>query len=163
MNMPPSNSVRFDVNELIRAITHSTGYDRINCAMTPAQWEVLGTYLQPFALASGQMLIEQGSNDRTLYLIESGSLSVHVEDEHGQMKLAIVGPGSVVGEGAFFSRLPRNASVVGTGACKLWCMTPLRFREMATRQPAVALELAVGLGAVLAKRMSSKLKQIAVT
>lgn len=163
MNMPASNTARFNIQELIQTVTHSKAYDSLNCSLTPAQWEVFGAYLQPFALGSGQVLIEQGSNDRTLYFVESGALSVHLEDEQGRMKLAIIGAGSVVGEGAFFSRLPRNASVVGTGSCKLWCLTPQRFREMGSRQPAIALELAVALGAVLAKRMSNKLKQIAVT
>lgn len=163
MIMQTSTPVRFNVQDLVKAFVRPSAYDALNCTFSPQQWEILGSYLQPFALANGQVLIEQGSNDRTLYLVESGVLSVHVEDDQGQMKLAIVNAGSVVGEGAFFSRLPRSASVVGTGPCKLWGLTPLRFSEMGNRQPAVALELAMGLGAVIAKRLSNKPKQIAVT
>jgi hypothetical protein len=33
--------------------------------------------------------------------VESGTLSVHYQDEKERLRLAVVGPGSVVGEGAF--------------------------------------------------------------
>ena len=163
MSFPPSASVKFNVQDLIRVIALDSVYDAFNPTLTTAQWDVLGSYLQPFALAQGQVLIEQGALDRTLYFIESGTLSVHYEDEEGRMSLALVGAGSVLGEGAFFSRQPRNASAVGSGPCKLWCLTPIRFAELANRQPALALEVALALGAVIAKRMSSKPRRVAVT
>lgn len=163
MNYPPPANAHFNAQDLVQVLTQNNSYDGLSCSLTSAQWHILGGYLQPFALAQGQVLIEQGAIDRTLYFIESGSLSVHYEDESGRMSLAIVGAGSVVGEGAFFSRLPRYASVIGTGPCKLWCLTPVRFAELANRQPVIALELAMGLGAVIAKRLFSKPKRVAVT
>ena len=163
MSFPQSASVKFNVQDLIQAITLDSVYDAFNPRLTTTQWDALGSYLQPFALAQGQVLIEQGALDRTLYFIESGTLSVHYEDEEGRMSLALVGAGSVVGEGAFFSHLPRNASVVGSGPCKLWCLTPIRFAELANRQPALALEMALALGAVISKRMSNKPRRVAVT
>ena len=162
MSFTPSSSVKFNVQDLIRAIALDTVYDAFTPTLTTIQWDVLGGYLQPFALAQGQVLIEQGAQDRTLYFIESGTLSVHYEDEDGRMSLALVSAGSVVGEGAFFSRQPRSASAVGTGPCKLWCLTPIRFAELANRQPVLALEVAMALGAVIAKRLSNKPRRIAV-
>ena len=163
MNFRPPASVKFNVQDLIRAIAQNNTDDALNLTLTTPQWDVFSSYLQPFTLAQGQVLIEQGALDRTLYFIEGGTLSVHYEDEEGRMSLALVGAGSVVGEGAFFSRLPRNASVVGSGPCKLWCLTPIRFSELATRQSALALEVALALGAVIAKRLSNKPKRVAVT
>lgn len=163
MNHSAPASVKFNVQDLVRAVGLDNAYDTLNLTLTTAQWEILGSYLQPFALAQGQMLIEQGALDRTLYFIESGTLSVHYEDEDGRMSLALVGAGSVVGEGAFFSRLPRNASAVGAGPCKLWCLTPVRFAELANRQPNLALSVVMALGEVIGKRMSNKPRRIAVT
>ena len=57
-----------------------------------------------FRPAQGQVLIERNALDRTLYLIETGGLTVHYEDDKGRVRLALVGPGSAVGEGAFFTR-----------------------------------------------------------
>ena len=117
----------------------------------------------PSTWPPGQVLIDQGANDRTLFFIESGALSVHLIGDKGQMRLAILNPGSVVGEGAFFSRLPRSANVVATGAARVWRLTPIRFAEMSNRQPNLALEMAMALGAVIAKRMVNKPKRVAVT
>ena len=163
MRPPITSASKFSIQDLVQVIARNNGYDTININLSPAQWELAATYMQPFTLAAGQVLIDQGSPDRTLYFVEAGSLSVHVEDEDGNMKLALINPGSVVGEGAFFSRLPRTASVVATGPSKLWSLTPIRFTELANRQPAVALEFALGLGAVIAKRLANKPKRVAVT
>ena len=79
------------------------------------------------------------------------------------MQLAILNPGSVVGEGSFFSRLPRSANVVAIGAARVWRLTPVRFAEMSNRQPNLALEIVIALGGVIAKRMVDRLKRVAVT
>lgn len=49
--------------------------------------------MQPLALGGGRVLIEQGATDRTLYSVESGTLSVHDEDEKAGVRMALVGPG----------------------------------------------------------------------
>jgi CRP-like cAMP-binding protein len=158
-----TSSSKFNIQDLVQAVTRNNVYDSFSVSLQSAQWELLAQYMQPFTLAAGQVLIDQGSADRTLYFVETGSLSVHVEDDDGNMKLALINPGSVVGEGAFFSRLPRTASVIATGPCKLWSLTPIRFTELANRQPVVALEVVMGLGAVIAKRLANKPKRVAVT
>ena len=102
MNAPLRTPIRFDVHGLVAAIAQNTTDDVFKPAITPQQWEVLGTYLQPFALNNGQVLIEQNANDRTVYIVESGSLTVHYQDTKGRLRLAAVGPGSAVGEGAIW-------------------------------------------------------------
>jgi len=151
------------IQDLCRAISQNTSYDAFAPSLSAQQWEMLATYLQPLPLPAGHILIDQGAQDRTVYFIESGTLSVHVMHPSGQMQLAILNAGSVVGEGAFFSRLPRSANVIATGPAQLWRMTSIRFAEMANRQPALALEVTLALGAVIAKRMVNKPKRVAVT
>jgi CRP/FNR family transcriptional regulator, cyclic AMP receptor protein len=151
------------IQDLCRSISQNTSYDAFAPVLTAQQWEKLASYLQPMTLTAGHILIDQGSQDRTVYFIESGALSVHVIGSTGQMQLAILNAGSVVGEGAFFSRLPRSANVIATGPCTLWRMTAIRFSEMANRQPGLALEMTLALGAVIAKRMVNKPKRVAVT
>lgn len=163
MNAALRSPLKFDIKALIQAISHNLSNDNFSPSLNPAQWDLLASYMQPFALAQSQVLIEQGALDRTLYLIESGSLSVHYEDAQGRVRLAIVGSGSAVGEGAFFTRQPRNATVHATGAAKIWSLTPIRFTELANRHPAVALEVAMALGSLVSRRLVNKPKRIAVT
>ena len=163
MNASLAAVLRFDIQGLASAIAHSQANDALRCQFTQQQWEILAAYMQPFAMQPGQVLIEQGSNDQTLYFIEGGTLSVHYEDDKGRIRLALVAAGTVIGEGAFFSRLPRNATVQASNASKVWCLTALRFKELANRHSPIALELTLAMGGVLAKRLYNRPKRVAVT
>ena len=154
---------KLDLQGLLDAIAQASADDSMTNPLTPAQWDILSSYLLPVVLPAGQILFSQGATDRTLYLVESGSLSVHYEDEKQRLRLAIVGPGSVVGEGAFFSHRPRSATVQAGAPCKLWSLPALRFAELSNRQPAVALALAMASGAVLAKRLGNRRRRVAAT
>lgn len=159
----PQFSNKQDIQGLIEAFVHNHGEDALSRSVTPAQWEALATYMQPFTLAQSQVLITQGSQDRTLYFVESGSLSVHYEDSADRIRLAIVGAGSVLGEGGFFSHMPRNATVQAATECRMWSITPMRFAELSQRVPSAALALAMALGAIVCKRMQDRRRRVAIT
>ncbi len=155
MHVTPPTSLRFDIKGLAESMRHSSALDAVPLNLTDIQWPMLANYLQPVVLQQGQVLIEQGVKDRTVYFVESGTLTVHYEDDKERVRIAVVG--------SFFSHLPRSATVHAGSDCRLWCMTPLRFRELSTRHPEVALEVTVAMSAVLARRMYNKPKRVAVT
>jgi CRP-like cAMP-binding protein len=163
MNAITPLASKIDLSGLLAAIAQADADDSLNNPLTPAQWDTVSAYLQPYALPAGHVLFSQGASDRTLYLVESGNLSVHYQDEKERLRLAIVGPGSVVGEGAFFSMRPRSATVQASAPTKLWALTALRFTELSNRQPAIALGLAMAAGAVLAKRLGNRRRRVAAT
>lgn len=163
MTAIPSQAVRFDILQLAQSMRMSSALDAVPMNLSDPQWRQLAEYLQPVSLQQGQVLIEQGVKDRTVYFVESGSLTVHFQDTRERVRIAMVGAGSLLGEGAFFSHLPRSATVNAGSDCRLWCLTPLRFRELSTRHPDIALELSVSMAAVLARRMYNKPKRVAVT
>ena len=142
------------IQNLSRAIAENTSSDAFALTFSVQQWETLVGYLQPIDTSIGDVLIEQGTPDRSVFFIESSK---------EQMKLAVLTAGSVVGEGSFFSRLPHSANVVVTGAGRVWRLTAIRFAEMSNRQPNLALEISMALGAVIAKRMAHRSKRVAVT
>lgn len=163
MNAITPIASKIDLTGLLSAIAQADADDSMSNPLTPAQWDTVSAYLQPYAVPAGHVLFSQGATDRTLYLVESGSLSVHYQDEKERLRLAIVGPGSVVGEGAFFSMRPRSATVQASAPTRLWTLTALRFTELTNRQPAIALGLAMAAGAVLAKRLGNRRRRVAVT
>ena len=163
MNAPLPTPIRFDVQGLIHATAHNQTLDAFHPALTAKQWELLGTYLQPFAVKQGQVLIEQNASDRTVYFVETGTLTVHYQDDKGRLRLASVEAGSAVGEGAFFTRLPRNATVQAASPCKIWSLSPIRFTELTNRQPQMAVEIALALGALVSRRLANRPKRVAVT
>ncbi|HEY8356383.1 MAG TPA: cyclic nucleotide-binding domain-containing protein [Ramlibacter sp.] len=163
MNAPLRTPIQFDVQGLVQAIAQNSGPDAFQPTLAPKQWELLGTYLQPFAVKQGQVLIEQNAADRTVYFVEAGQLTVHYEDDRNRLRLASVNAGSAVGEGAFFTRLPRTATVQAASAAKIWSLTPIRFTELSNRQPQLALEIALALGSLVSRRLANRPKRVAVT
>jgi CRP/FNR family transcriptional regulator, cyclic AMP receptor protein len=157
----PSN--QSDIDALQQAIIANHAMDTLSLKLTKPQWDALAQYLQPFTLKSGQLLVNQGAIDRSVYLVEAGSLSVHFQDEQERIRMAMVGPGSVVGEGAFFSQQPRTATVQAASECRLWGLAPMRYRELSNRHPTLALALVEALGGVLARRYANKPKRLAIT
>jgi CRP/FNR family transcriptional regulator, cyclic AMP receptor protein len=148
---------------LIQAMHANQSIDTIKLTLGVAQWQILSGYLQSFTMENNQVLIEQGSKDTTVYLVESGTLGVIYLDDNGQVQQAAVGPGSCVGEGAFFSRIPRVATVQASSRCKLWSMNPMRYTELSNRHVAVALPFVMALGSVMARRLGNRPKRGAVT
>ena len=163
MNALLPAAIRFDIQGLAQAISNCQASDALRCQFSLPHWNILGAFMQPFPLSSGQVLMEQGAHDCTLYFIESGTLSAHSEDEKARMQMALVGAGTVLGEGSFFSQQPRRATVHASSPCRLWCLTSIRFRDLASRHSPIALELTLAMGSVMAKRLCIRPKRAAVT
>ncbi len=163
MSTAPASYAKADISVLLKAIVGNTTDTTLALGITIAQWDVLAAYMQPMEIAAERILIAQGGEDRNLYFVESGMLTVHFEDATDKIRLAAVGAGSVVGEGGFFSRMARSATVQAGSACRLWTLSPMRFSELSNREPQVALALAMTLGAIMARRLVSNRKRIAVT
>ena len=163
MNAPLPRNLHFDIEGLKRALDNPATKESARLRLSRDQWETFAAYLQPLALAPGQILMAQGTSDRTVYFVESGSLAVHCMDQGKRLHVAMIEPGSVVGEGAFFTYQARSASVQAGGPCKLWALSPLRFIELSKRQPEMALEVAMRLGAVASMRLAGqRLKTVLV-
>ena len=158
-----SASTPQDLSALIQAMTSSVASDNAQNLLTTSQWELLAPYLVPVNLSSSEILFAEGTLDRNLYMVEAGSLSVHYQDSKERIRLALVGPGSLVGEGAFFAHRPRRATVQAAAPSRLWCLTALRYSELANRQPALALALVTMAGQVLARRASDSRRRVAST
>ena len=158
-----SASTPQDLSALIQAMTSSVASDNAQNLLTASQWEMLAPYLVPLNLTASEVLFAEGTLDRNLYMLESGSLSVHYQDSKERIRLALVGPGSLVGEGAFFAHRPRRATVQAAAPSRLWCLTALRYTELANRQPALGLALVTMAGQVLARRAGDSRRRVAST
>ena len=156
-------TTHFNIQMLAQAVGDCDASDGLKCQLSVPCWTTLGAFMQPFPMSKGQILIEQGARDRTLYFVESGHLSAHAEDEHANVRMALVGAGTVLGEGSFFTSRPRMATVYAASPCKMWCLSAGRFKDLSRLHSPIALELTLAMGSVMAKRLSAAPKQAAVT
>ncbi|MBX3659265.1 MAG: cyclic nucleotide-binding domain-containing protein [Ramlibacter sp.] len=152
-----------DISRLVAAVAANSRDDTLARFMPETAWPVLADFLTAESVQRGHVLIAQGALDRSLYFVESGTLRVHYGDQAGQIQIALLGPGAVVGEGAFFSQIERNATVQALEESRVWGLTPERFEKLSRQQTAVALALAMALGAIVSTRMLDVSKRVAVT
>ena len=140
-----------------------TGVQTCALPISRDDWRLFEAYLQPFALRTGDVLIRHLDMDRSLYLLESGTLQVYVpvsaSTTGGRRPVAILRPGAVVGEPSLFGDTPRMAQVEAMGPATVWALTRPRFEEMAAVKPELALELLRAVGAVMAQRMRANLER----
>jgi CRP/FNR family transcriptional regulator, cyclic AMP receptor protein len=131
--------------------------DAFKPRLTSDQWSIFESYLTRQEVRGGDLLVKQGELDRTMYLLESGSLQVYLNPPKPGARLSILRAGSVVGEAGLFSNQPRMANVEAMGACVVWALLGPRYEEMAARSPTLALELVRAAAALMGVRMRANM------
>jgi CRP/FNR family transcriptional regulator, cyclic AMP receptor protein len=150
--------VLMNVDELPQIIQTLNTEDAFRVRLSMEQWRAVFPYLSKHEIRAGDLVIKQGDPERTLYFLAQGSLQVFVSGAPpGSTRIAILQPGSVVGEPGLFTDTPRMANVEAMNACIVWSLRSPRFEELAQRLPALALEILRAAGGVMAARMRAML------
>ena len=100
------------------------------------------------AVAAGEHLVRQGDRAEGLFVVLAGRLEV-VLDEHADLELDALGPGSIVGEIALMVGGTRSATVRATEPTRVLALSRERFDAARTRHPGIAEALAGPLQARL--------------
>jgi len=146
--------------QLVQAIQTLNAYDAFRPRFSPENWRVVGSYLMRRELKSGDVLIFQGDSDRTMYLIESGTLQVYVRGTATQSaKIALLRAGAIVGEPSLFGETVRMAQVDAISPAVVWALSRPRLDEMLASHPELAYEILRSAGAVMAERMRGTLER----
>lgn len=138
-----------NVQQLVKAIGALDSNDALQCKLTLDEWKALAPYLSVRYLRAGEPLMHEGDAERELFILAEGELEVHIRGT----VVAALRPGTVVGEGTFFSGQPRSATVVPSRPGVAWGLHWDKFGQLSRKQPALAIDLVSGLAAVLATRM----------
>ena len=143
-----------DIAKLVQAIQSLNADDAFRTRLSLDQWKVLQQYLSRHDIRAGDLIIKQGDTDRTMYLLEQGSLQVYVTGgAPGGNRIAILRAGAVVGEPGLFGDNARMANVEAMTPCVVWALRGPRFEEMVQRSPNLALELLRAAGNLMASRL----------
>jgi len=126
-------------------------------------WKELFRFMTTRMVAAGDALIRRGESGRTLYFVLRGSLEViaHSTDGLSMGRVALVGPGSVLGEQAFFDGGPRSAGAWAVDDCEVALMAPDQYAAFEQSSPALARDLLFGLGRLLAMRLRTTTAKVA--
>jgi CRP-like cAMP-binding protein len=66
---------------------------------------------QARTLKTGEILFEEGSTGRELYIIQEGRVKVYKDTPEGKIELAVIEKGGTIGELSLLDNLPRSATV----------------------------------------------------
>ncbi len=87
------------------------------------------------AFKEGDILFKQGDPADSMYLVRKGSLTVYIKNEDGELPLATLDNGAIVGEMAFFDQKPRSASVRASQDCEVTQITKADFDRLLQQVP----------------------------
>jgi CRP/FNR family transcriptional regulator, cyclic AMP receptor protein len=101
-------------------------------------------------LKPGQILFRSGDRGDGCYRLEKGVVKVVMSSAHDHERIiAILGPGSVIGELSMLDSLPRSASIIAIQDCELLFITRDAFRKYVKEHPTIFEQLT----AMLARRL----------
>ena len=105
-------------------------------------------------LQTGQTVIEAGAHgNRDLFIVVSGELEVYRRAGDREQRVALVGPGSLLGEMAFVDGGPRSASVRALSVSRALRVRPQDLDALRQRNPAVAVLFMKEIARILSFRL----------
>lgn len=101
--------------------------------------EILARRMQPKSFAKGTIVVSEGDDTRSLYVIVDGTVKVFASDGCGrELVLDTPGPGEYFGELALLDDAPRSASVMTLEPCRFSVMSKSAFDECLVAYPEIA-------------------------
>jgi CRP/FNR family transcriptional regulator, cyclic AMP receptor protein len=112
----------------------------INAVLPPAL-RALAARGTPRSYRKGTLIIEEGTQGDTLYLLLAGRVKAFSSDARGrEVVYGVYGPGDYFGEMSLDGG-PRSASVIADSACSCAVLTRQTLREHIKAEPEFAFEL----------------------
>lgn len=94
----------------------------------------------------GAIIVSEGDEGNSLFLIQSGSVKAFLSDENGkEVVLSTQREGEYFGDLALFDDEPRSASVMALEPCKVMIITKTQLRDAIKEDPEIGFTLLHGL------------------
>jgi CRP-like cAMP-binding protein len=90
---------------------------------------------------AGDTIIKENDIGEFMFVVVSGQVDILKAQKDKQLKLATLGPGIFVGEGALVSGAPRNATVVANTPVKVAMFDRAAYNKMITTDAAISATL----------------------
>lgn len=92
--------------------------------------------------ADGETIVRQGDVGEAMYVIQEGQVEVVVEeDDGGEHRVAVLGPGDFFGEMSIFERVVRAATVRTLGEARILTVDKRTFLRRVQEDPTLAFNI----------------------
>jgi CRP-like cAMP-binding protein len=123
--------------------------------------EFLASYGRFVRLASGEFLIEEGKDQKSLYLILSGMLHVVTNATERPILVAQLGAGDSLGEINIFDPATASATVIARSECLIWRLSSEELDSFFEADPVAGLAFTKGLLKISSKRIRALIAKLA--
>lgn len=138
-------------------LTGELAMDRLSVleGLTDAECAVVRTLLVRRTFRPGEVVIEEGSLDRDLFLMSLGTVSVKIDlpGQDRRRRLASFSAGTVFGEVALLDQQPRSATVTADEDAVCYVLSEDAFHALVRDHHAIAIKLLTNLGRELSRRV----------
>jgi CRP/FNR family cyclic AMP-dependent transcriptional regulator len=117
-----------------------------------------GRFLRP---AAGEVLIEEGDAQESLYVILSGTLHIVASHTTRPILLAAFGEGDSIGEINLFDPATASATAVVRTNCLIWTLTREELESFLAADPVAGVSVMKGLLRQVAQRIRSMNEKLA--
>jgi CRP-like cAMP-binding protein len=77
----------------------------------------------------GDIIFEEGSSGDWIYVVESGAVEIS-KIMHGEKEVLLeLGPGEIIGELGFITKMPRTATATAVGDTTVGIIDPISFEQ----------------------------------
>lgn len=87
---------------------------------------------------SGSVIVEEGTTGLGLFALISGAAEISKRTDEGQVVLATIGPGDILGEMALVDDNPRSATAVAMETTDALLITRSSFQSLVSKDPEIA-------------------------
>jgi CRP-like cAMP-binding protein len=87
------------------------------------------------SLKPGEILFEEGTQGRELFIIQEGKVGIYKDTPDGRVELAVVEKGGIIGEMSLLDNLPRSATVQAVEPCKALIINQASFDKIMQEIP----------------------------
>ncbi len=120
-------------------------------------------YLREVAYPPGATVLRAGEQANFMLLLLEGEVAVHPQgDDASGDPVAVLGPGSVLGEMSLFDGSPRSATCIALSTVRAAGLARKGLERLVVEQPAVAARLMAGLAQQMAERLRAAGDQVMI-
>lgn len=122
----------------------------------------LGSYGEFITAKEGDMLIDEGKPQNSLFLVVFGNFHVQTDATGRVVLLGLLKSGDTVGEVNIFDPGKASASVVARNLGQIWKIDRTRLEDFLEAHPEAAARLLVGVATQLSKRLRKTNEKVAM-
>ena len=114
----------------------------VGSELTEEKAKVLAARMGVRRLNDGELLVQEGDPDQTLFVLVSGNIIVTSQNSQGvNQTVYTMKEGECAGTRAFIEKTPRKATLRAVGAATVYTLTPEDFDALLDSNPRVAFRV----------------------